>query len=160
MGNPPGDTNHIMSGSVKIAETALEHTRSNGPLTLTTGTAEISNALDAGAEATSLGAAAAADTAALGGSGEGIAATRLDFGISAGIDAAGDLSFDSENILTTTLGVAGLVFELAGGASCAATTTDSTTVAFGFLAGGATGGSGGGEGGGGGGGGKSLSNCC
>ena len=33
-----------MSGSVKIAETALEHTRSNGPLTLTTGTAEISNA--------------------------------------------------------------------------------------------------------------------
>ena len=73
----PGDVNHIISGSPKIVETALEHDRSKGPLTLTTGTEEMANALGAGTGATSLGATAAAGATAFAGSGELAAETRL-----------------------------------------------------------------------------------
>jgi hypothetical protein len=74
----PGDTNHSISGSPTIDVTALEHDRSNGPLTLTTGTAEISNTLGAGAEETSLAATATAGATALEGSREFVALKMLD----------------------------------------------------------------------------------
>jgi hypothetical protein len=76
--NSPGVTNHIISGSPTIVETALEHDRIKGPLTLTTGTAEISNALEEGADGTSFEAAAAAGDAAFRGSEMFTAASRLE----------------------------------------------------------------------------------
>lgn len=89
----PGVTNHIISGSPTIVETALEHDRSKGPLTLTTGTAEISNALEEGADDTSFEAAAAAGAAAFKGS-DRFVAVLLDVAFGKTGGAAVDMLLD------------------------------------------------------------------
>ena len=100
----PGDANHIISGSPIIVETALEHDRSNGPLTFTTGTAEISNALGKGA-ATSLEATAAAGAAALlGGNGECAVETVIVF-VLCRVGIAGDVILDGKESLMTEVGM-------------------------------------------------------
>jgi hypothetical protein len=113
----PGDTNHIISGSLVIVEIALEHDRSNGPLTLTTGTADISNSFEAGAAATCWGATTNAAAGDLEGRGECAAETRLKSGELSADDAGISLGLDWKDNLIAELGAEVLGAAFIGGQS-------------------------------------------
>jgi hypothetical protein len=104
-----------MSGSLLMVDTAFEQVRSSGPLTLTTGTADMSSNLEAGT-ATSLERTINGGAASFEGIGECTDDGRTDFNaLSSGIDA--DVLDDWKDSMMAAFGVGSFWVMIVGGLS-------------------------------------------